>query len=146
MDDGGLERVLAEMRRRGFRLTPQRVALVRYIIANVENHESLREIHEKVSRSVPGISVSTVYHTLKLLEDIGVIKTFELEGRIHVDRPHLHLNIYCRDAGRVVDLELGKGEILSLLKSMGLTPRNIIVESETCPPSLAAQGREGGHR
>ncbi|GBF09157.1 putative transcriptional regulator, Fur family [Aeropyrum pernix] len=139
VDDGQLYQVLSMIRKRGMRLTPQRVALVKYVLVNVEKHESLREIHEKISREMPGISVSTVYHTLKMLEELGFIKTFEINGKIHIDRPHFHVNLHCLDTGKITDVDVDLGGIAEKLGMSGLKIRNIIVEVENCGKS----GEEG---
>ncbi len=121
--------VLAELRRRGYRLTPQRALIVEEIFANVERHISLRELHSRINEKLPGVSISTVHQTLKLLEELGFIKLFEIDGRLHVDKPHIHANIVCRDTGEIIDAD---GEITVLvekLESRGIRPVNILIEA-----------------
>ncbi|MBW6513518.1 MAG: transcriptional repressor [Candidatus Syntrophosphaera sp.] len=60
----------------GIRLTPQRLAIFK-ILAGSEEHPGAEEIHRKLSRSFPMISLDTVYRTLRLLADLGLISTVD---------------------------------------------------------------------
>ena len=123
-------RVLTELRRRGYRLTPQRALIVEEIFRNVEKHVSLRELHAIINRRLPGVSISTVHQTLKLLESLGFIKLFELDGKLHIDKPHVHANIVCRDTGEIIDADSDVRAIVESLSEKGIQPTNIIVEAK----------------
>ncbi len=99
------EDVIQKLRKSGKKITPQRVEIIKTIIELKSNHPSLIEILEKVSEKLPTTSVSTVYNTIQELEEMGVIRTFDLnrETRIEANiKPHI--NLVYRD-GRVVDLD-----------------------------------------
>lgn len=118
-----IAKVAKLMREKGLKVTPQRVTIAKAILENIARHPSLKELHEMVSKILPGVGVSTVYNTIIMLESIGLIKTFYVEGRLHVDDSKTHINIYCRDRREILDLEAGN-EIVSVLERLGISIRN----------------------
>ena len=62
----------AELRARGYRLTPQR-QLVLEAVGEI-GHATPEEIASSVRRTASGLSISTVYRTLELLEDLGLVR------------------------------------------------------------------------
>lgn len=96
--------VIAEMREKGLRVTPQREAILDYLLATDE-HPSARRIWEAASRKVPGISLSTVYSSLAELGKLGLIKELEfdeLENRYEGNMSH-HINLICTRCGKISD-------------------------------------------
>ena len=61
----------AELRARGYRLTPQR-QLVLEAVAEL-GHATPEDIVAKVARCAGGVNISTVYRTLELLEELGLV-------------------------------------------------------------------------
>jgi len=121
--------IISELRRKGYRLTPQRILIIEEIMRNVKNHISLRELHSNIKAKLPGVSISTVHQTLKILEEMGFIKLFEVDGKLHVDKPGVHVNVVCRDTGDIVDIDGELAKIIDILRQKGLEPVNILVEA-----------------
>jgi Fur family peroxide stress response transcriptional regulator len=98
--------VIASLRERGFRLTPQRVELVRLIAAS-DGHPSAGELHAKIRRKFPTMSPATVYKTLSLLKDMDQVLEIDLRGDSHYDgnRPQPHPHLICIRCGRILDGE-----------------------------------------
>ncbi|MEM1928215.1 MAG: transcriptional repressor [Acidilobaceae archaeon] len=136
-----VEKIASLMKERGFRATPQRVMIAKLIVENVASHPSLKELHEMASKVLPGVGVSTVYNTIVMLESMNLIKTFYVEGRLHVDKFETHLNIYCKDEGRILDLEGEAGEeIVGVLRKHGVIIENpVILVTGKCKPSSASE-------
>jgi Fur family ferric uptake transcriptional regulator/Fur family peroxide stress response transcriptional regulator len=91
---------------RGRRVTPQRLAIHR-TIRRLDRHVSAEELLGAVERSVPGVSLPTVYSTLELLESLGLIRRVgSFNGRAMFD-PRLdpHHHAVCSRCGRVDDIE-----------------------------------------
>lgn len=88
------DRVIGRLREEGLKVTPQRIAVVKYLDGNTL-HPSVEEIHREVSRDFPTISLATVYNTLDTLEQIGEVQAVTIDPtRKHYDpetRPHHHL-------------------------------------------------------
>ena len=88
MDD-----VAARLKERGVQPSAQRVAVARYALAT-HDHPSADEVWERVQRTLPTISRATVYNTLNLFADKGLISRHVIaEGRVVYDsvvEPHHH--------------------------------------------------------
>jgi Fur family peroxide stress response transcriptional regulator len=98
--------LIAALKQRDFRLTPQRVELVR-LIASSEGHPSAAQLYARIKRQFPTTSQATVYKTLALLKEIGQVLEIDLRGDSHYDgsrlEPHPHL--VCIQCGRIIDGE-----------------------------------------
>jgi Fur family ferric uptake transcriptional regulator len=95
----------AQLRARGYRLTPQR-QLVLEAVGQL-GHATPEEIAGAVRRTASGVNISTVYRTLELLEELGLVQhthlghgapTYSIAGQDHV-------HLVCRDCGGVEELE-----------------------------------------
>jgi Fur family ferric uptake transcriptional regulator len=92
----------AELRARGYRLTPQR-QLVLEAVGRL-GHATPEEISTAVRETASGVNISTVYRTLELLEELGLVRhthlghgapTYSVAG----NDDHVHL--VCRDCDGV---------------------------------------------
>jgi len=96
-----------ELSHQGYRMTPQRIMIVS-AIENSENHISAEDIYAQVVAKYPNVNVSTVYRTLELLEQLGLVTKTEMGvGRIMyhpVEKGHHH-HLVCRTCGNVIDLD-----------------------------------------
>ncbi len=64
------EQLIAKLRTSEYRLTPQRVELIR-LIATSEGHPSASELYNQIKNQFPTMSLATVYKTLDLLKELG---------------------------------------------------------------------------
>ncbi len=91
----------------GYRLTPQRVMIVS-AIEKSDDHISAEEIYAQIVAKYPQVNISTVYRTLELLEQLGLVTETDLGGgrvRYHpVDKGHHH-HLVCQECGAVIDLD-----------------------------------------
>ena len=89
-----LDRILAQLREGGGRITPARRALVTALL-EASSHVTADDLAETVQRSHPDVHRSTIYRTLDALEELGVVDHVHLgHGRAvyHLlDDPHQHL-------------------------------------------------------
>lgn len=78
----------------GIRPTQQRVAIARYLLAS-EEHPSADLVWERVRAQMPTVSRATVYNTLALFVDHGLVRSYAItEGATVYDprtEPHHHL-------------------------------------------------------
>lgn len=68
-----------DLRKAGLRITRQR-RIILDILANILDHPNAFEIFQRASQQDPTISLSTVYRTMKALEEVGTIERHEFEG------------------------------------------------------------------
>ncbi len=98
------------LKRRGLRMTPQR-QLILDAVASVRGHISADQVHQQVIRHFPDVNVTTVYRTLEVLEDMGLMHhTHFHNGVAQYERtdqaPHHHLVCTACDGETELDLEI----------------------------------------
>lgn len=101
------EETIQKLRGEGFKLTPQRLAVIRYMLGNEEHPTALR-IHKELRRKYPTLSFSTVYNTLGMLEKIGEVRSLHIFDDFLNYEPNMtpHLHFQCRKCGAVHDIFL----------------------------------------
>ncbi len=89
----------------GLRLTEQRRIIAR-VLEEAEDHPDVEELHVRASREDPGISIATVYRTVKLFEEAGILERHEFrDGRARyetADRDH-HDHLIDIHSGEVIE-------------------------------------------
>ena len=106
MDD---KRVVAERRLRTARkrMTPQR-RLVLNILAEADRHLDAHDIYERGRTKNARLSLSTVYRTLSVLKETGVIRELHLDQEHHCyefDEKDEHSHLVCLSCGQVVEVD-----------------------------------------
>jgi Fe2+ or Zn2+ uptake regulation protein len=98
------DRTIRRLADKGKRITPERELLLRIIAQNA--HLDAAEIYEIARRERPRIGLATVYRTLNLLKELGVVRASELgETHRHFEvRQDEHVHLICSCCGRVVDM------------------------------------------
>lgn len=96
--------LISTLKARDYRLTPQRVELVR-MIAESEDHPSANLLFNRIQEKFPTMSRATVYKTLALLKEIGQVFEIDLREDSHYDgkRPEPHPHLVCLSCGTIVD-------------------------------------------
>ena len=95
------------LRKKGYRLTPQR-HMILSVIQEADEHLSIDQILERVQERNPYVSLSTVYRTLELLRELGLVRENHLPG----EQPHYetaesteHHHLVCRRCRTIIHLE-----------------------------------------
>jgi len=100
-----LEELVASLREEGFRITPQRMAIVDYLL-KTEDHPSAEHIHKTIKKRYPMVSLSTVYKTLDLLKEKKLVSEIEVEGEARFDaHTDEHINLVCMNCGKIDDID-----------------------------------------
>ena len=114
--------LITALKERNFRLTPQRVELVRLIAAS-EGHPSAAQLYARIKRQFPTMSFATVYKTLALLKEMGQVLEIDLRDDSHYDgnRPQPHPHLVCTQCGRIMDgdVSLDRESLRRLEKASG---------------------------
>jgi len=99
--------VLELLRARGLRMTPQRRAIVATVM-RAQGHISPTDVTRQIQSEMPGVNASTVYRTLALLEEIGVLQHTHLESgaEYHRTEEAEHIHLMCANCGRDDPLSL----------------------------------------
>ena len=94
------------LREKGYRLTPQR----ELILEAVERlgHATPDEVLAEVRTHSTAVNASTVYRTLEVLEELGLIRHAHISDRAptyHSTSEHEHFHLVCRNCHRVISVE-----------------------------------------
>jgi Fur family transcriptional regulator, ferric uptake regulator len=95
------------LRDKGYRLTPQR-QLVLEAVRRLD-HATPEEILAEVRRTAGGVNISTIYRTLELLQELGLVKHAHLGHGAptyhHIEHDE-HLHLVCRDCDTVIEIDV----------------------------------------
>ncbi|MBN1437975.1 MAG: transcriptional repressor [Anaerolineales bacterium] len=98
------EQLVQKLRDQGYRLTPQRLALVD-LIARSEGHPNAAQLYDRLRRRFPTTSPATVYKLLALLKELGEVCEIDFHDDSHYDgnRPEPHPHLICIKCRKIVD-------------------------------------------
>src|SRR5437588_5788050 len=95
------------LRKKGYRLTPQR-HMILSVIQEAGEQLSIDQILERVQERNPQVSLSTIYRTLELLRELGLVRENHLPG----EQPHYetadgaaHHHLVCRRCRAIIHLD-----------------------------------------
>jgi Fur family ferric uptake transcriptional regulator len=97
--------ILSRCEARGLRMTEQRRVIAQVLEAS-DDHPDVEELYARASARAPNISIATVYRTVKLFEESGIIDRLEFgDGRARyedADRDH-HDHLIDLNSGEVIE-------------------------------------------
>lgn len=101
------EKIETSVREAGLKLTPQRFAVLEYLIETPE-HPTADEIGAELNRHFPRASRATIYNTLNSLRDAGLIHEVFIEGYIARYDTNLdeHHHFVCRICDKLEDIPI----------------------------------------
>jgi len=102
-----IEQLSWNLRQRGFRITPQRLAILQAL--HNGGHMSPSQIYERTRQSMPGMTEATVYRTLEFLaENDMVLSAKGINSHLAYELAHNdHHHMVCRTCGHTEILEQG---------------------------------------
>ena len=146
MQPGLRKRIYDFIAQRGLRKTTQRDAIIEAAFSTTEHYtaEELLLMARKVDRSV---SRATVYRTLPLLVECGVLKEmdfgkdYKFYDPNYVEHPH-HMHLICQDCNKIVEFEDQHIELLEdcITKRLGFSPASKSVRIEATCDQLKSMG------
>lgn len=99
------ENILTRCEAKGLRMTGQRRTIAR-VLEDSEDHPDAEELHARANALDPGISIATVYRTVKLFEEAGILERLEFgDGRARyedAERDH-HDHLIDLNSGEVIE-------------------------------------------
>jgi Fur family ferric uptake transcriptional regulator len=107
------------LKEKGYKLTPQRRAIVDIMIDNEGKHLTAEEIYDLVKLDCPEIGLATVYRTILLLEEMGILSKIDLGDNcsrfelVHEEESHQHHHLICTECNDIIEVE---GDLLDTLE------------------------------
>lgn len=107
-----MEILKEKLKATGFKITPQRRAIIEVLIENENAHLSSEEIYDKVRVNCPEIGLATVYRTMQLLDEINGISKLNLDDgciryeiNIEGENNHHHHHLICKSCGAIIEVK-----------------------------------------
>ena len=96
----------SEMQDKGYRLTGPRMAILKFMIMG-KGHYSIPEIYENIRLQHPCIGMATIYRTLDLFLELGIVRALILKNsqpcyEINWPDDHHH-HLICKKCGKIVE-------------------------------------------
>jgi Fe2+ or Zn2+ uptake regulation protein len=95
------------LRTSGKRITPQRKTVLA-ILAEANTHLAAQDIQARARQYDAGLSLATVYRTLNILRETGVVHELHLDGEHHhyeLSAKDEHSHLVCLSCGRVIEVD-----------------------------------------
>jgi Fur family peroxide stress response transcriptional regulator len=106
--DSRINEMLVKLKDRDFRITPQRLAILK-ILAASEGHPSVDDIYQEVKVEFPTTSLATVYKTISLLKELNEVLELSFpdgSNRYDGNNPLPHPHAICVKCKKIMDPEL----------------------------------------
>jgi Fur family ferric uptake transcriptional regulator len=103
--DRGVPTLADHLRSRGLRLTPQRQLVLEAV--HRLGHATPDQVHAEVAQTAAGINITTIYRTLELLEDLGLVTHAHLSHgapTYHAAGQDEHAHLVCHVCGYVQEV------------------------------------------
>jgi Fur family ferric uptake transcriptional regulator len=100
-----IRKVTSTLKRHGYKLTPQRVAVIRAITSS-QDHLTPTAIYRRVLQDHPKTGLATIYRTLTKLAQLGLICRLHTDDNCHsytIGSSEHHHHLICSNCGIVVD-------------------------------------------
>lgn len=105
-----INQIKKELHAQGYKLTPQREATLTVLLEREEDHLSAEEVFLLVKEKAPEIGLATVYRTLDLLTELGIVDKINFgDGVARYDLrkegiDHFHHHLVCMECGSVEEI------------------------------------------
>jgi Fur family peroxide stress response transcriptional regulator len=113
-----LEELTRKLKERGYRLTPQRMAVFKALAAS-DGHPSVTQIYDQVKPDFPMTSLGTIYKIVGLLKEMDEVLELGFsddDNRYDGNKPYPHPHLVCIQCKTIIDPEI---------PSMAILPRKV---------------------
>lgn len=112
-----MDRVLDRLQEHNIKPSMQRIAIMTYLMDH-RTHPTVEEIYAALQPTMPTLSKTTVYNTLRVLSEQGAAQmlTIDEHNTCYDADTSLHAHFLCRQCGRVYDLPLSERSMKQQVK------------------------------
>ena len=104
-----LKLILDNLRTKGFKITTQRIKVIEILVDKADTHYTVEELYMEVNKIYPQIGLATVYRTVNLLNEIGLIAKLDFHDGVDryelITNEHHHHHLICKICGKVIEVE-----------------------------------------
>lgn len=106
-----IEEIKLYLKSKGYKLTAQRECILGIILKNRDKHLTVDEIYKLVYEENKTIGIATVYRTIVLFEELGVLSKLIFDDRIiryelsSFDEKHTHHHLICVKCNKIMEVK-----------------------------------------
>ena len=110
-----MEKIISRYKGKGFKLTPQRLAILHFLEGNTA-HPTAEDIYIEIKKKYPTVSFATVYNTVEALRERGEILEITIDPeRKHFDpNPNPHHHVMCTECRKIGDVFVDYSRVLGV--------------------------------
>jgi len=103
--------ICEKIQEKSYKVTPQRQVILKVLLENIQKHLSAEDVYEIVKKKHPEIGMATVYRTLDLLVELGILQKMDFgDGKtrfeLNDENVHHHHHLICLKCGKVLEFAL----------------------------------------
>ena len=101
------QQIEAALKRSGINPTAQRIAICRYVLCDAD-HPSAEDVKLWIDRNFPKMSLATVYNTLRILVEVGLLRELRLphcESVLYDNNVSAHYHFLDEETGELLDVD-----------------------------------------
>jgi Fur family peroxide stress response transcriptional regulator len=143
------ESIIKQLRQRGLKITPQRVAIIEVLIERRDLHPGARLVYEEAKKKNKSVSLSTTYATLNELSRQGIIKTLQFDKMENRYEGNLeeHINLICQKCKKILDYKVPTAvDPRRVVKKTGFSITDTRLEYYGYCRDCHAKTKEGGNK
>ena len=100
-----MEKYVDILKKHDIKVTPQRIAILHYIDTH-RSHSSSDIIYADLKESIPSLSKTTIYNSLDMLKQHGLVRVLRLGSTVRYDyNVDQHYHFWCKKCGKIIDIE-----------------------------------------
>lgn len=142
MDDS-LKQLQDELKKKNIQLSYQRLRVLEYLSKN-RSHPTVDRIFTDIRKEIPSLSKTTVYNTLRILEEAGLVRIVNIEDnetRYDIEMKQ-HGHFKCESCGVIFNFKVDFDKLISEdLKNFGVDDKNVHFKG-ICPECLSAKNKK----
>lgn len=125
-----MEKIIKKYKGKGFKLTPQRLAILKFLEGNT-SHPTAEDIYTELKKKYPTVSFATVYNTIEALRERGELLEITIDPeRKHFDpNPTPHHHVICSVCNKIGDVFVDYSGVLrvpeEILKGFSITGNHV---------------------
>ncbi|HBT19981.1 MAG TPA: transcriptional repressor [Peptococcaceae bacterium] len=121
--------ICSKLKNENYKITPQREIIIHILLNNEDKHLSAEEIYDMAKKINPDVGMTTIYRTLDLLVELGVLQKLEFgDGRtryeLNNEDMHHHHHLICLKCGEVQEFEQ---DLLEALEEKILEKKDFLI-------------------
>ncbi len=144
-----IESIIKQLKERGLKVTPQRLAIIEVLIEKRDFHPGARLIYKEAKKKKKSLSLSATYATLNELSRHGIIKTLQFDRMENRYEGNLeeHINLICERCKKIQDYKVSIGvDQKEVAKKTGFSITDTRLEYYGYCRECHAKRKEGGDK